>query len=280
MYYIFQRLRRIDRKHIYPRRFLKALWRRIINVPHLIAFYYPFGFARNNRQKIRSFQNIHAGKRCFVVANGPSLKDIDFSLLKDEITIGMNRIYLMKEQNGFVPSYIVSIDKSNQLRQFAEEYNNLTDICFFEWNLRHLFSKRENFVFIKSRFSPKFSNDPSLIPFGSGQSVLYTCLQLAYYMGFKDVIIIGKDHSYTGTGRPGSKNLSSGNESNHFIKGYYKAGQNWGSPDYKSEEFAYEIADHFFLKNGCLIRDATINGNLFVFRKVDFYTLFSSNKSI
>ena len=31
-------------------------------------------------------------KRCFILATGPSLLDVDLSLIKDEITIGVNAI--------------------------------------------------------------------------------------------------------------------------------------------------------------------------------------------
>lgn len=38
------------------------------------------------------FRNIHSGKRCFILGNGPSLKDIDFSQLKNEITFTCNQL--------------------------------------------------------------------------------------------------------------------------------------------------------------------------------------------
>ena len=32
------------------------------------------------------FQNAYPGKRCFIFGNGPSLKNVDFSLFRDEYT--------------------------------------------------------------------------------------------------------------------------------------------------------------------------------------------------
>ena len=52
-------------------------------------------------------KNLHKGKRCFIVGTGSSLDDIDLSLLKDEITIGINLI-LLKED--FVPNYLCVAD--------------------------------------------------------------------------------------------------------------------------------------------------------------------------
>ena len=134
------------------RRIVSAILRRIKNIPHSILWFLPFPFTSKNKNKLKTFFNIHKGERCFIIANGPSLKSIDFSLLKNEITIGMNRIYLMKEQNGFMPNYLACIDKQSQLLQFTNEYDNLKIPCFFNWDLRSFFSKKSNQHFIKSKF--------------------------------------------------------------------------------------------------------------------------------
>jgi len=273
-FYSLNRFKQLDKRDITVRRLFMALLRRLANVPHLIAWYLPWGFAKENRERLEKFKNIHKGKRCFIIANGPSLKKIDFDLLKYEYTFGMNRIYLMEGVNGFKPNYLACIDKKSQLLQFTDEYNDQKGICFYEWNLRHLFDKKENFIFIKGRFSPRFSTDPVKDKLGNGKSVTYAVIQLAYFMGFSQVFLIGKDHSYNITEKAGKGIKSTGKESNHFIPGYYKSGQNWDAPDYKSEEFAYELARIAYEGNGRKIKDATIGGKLDVFEKVDFYSLF------
>ena len=274
----FRRIKVLNRKDITAKRIMNAVLRRFASIPHTIAWFLPWGFASENRNKLRKFKNIHKGKRCFIIANGPSLKKIDFSLLKDEITIGMNRIYLIKKANGFEPTYLACVDKKSQLLQFTEDYNNQEGICFYEWDLRSIFYKKENFIFIKSKFSPKFSTDPVSERFGSGQSVTYTCMQLAYYMGCEEVYIIGKDHNYNTKRKSGENIQSTGKENNHFIKGYYQEGQNWDAPDFTSEEFSYNLARKAFEENGRKIFDATINGKLKVFKKMNFYNLFKQQK--
>jgi len=268
------RIKHLNKKDITLIRIIRAIIRRIANIPHFIAWQLPLKFTIENKKKLKKLHNIHKGKRCFVIANGPSLKKIDFELLKNEYTIGMNRIYLMEKENGFKPNYLVCIDKKSQLLQFTDEYNNQSGICFYEWNLRKKFDNKENFIFIKGKFSPKFCINAEYELLGSGKSVTYTCLQLAYFMGFSEVYLIGKDHSYNTNQKAGVGINSSGEEENHFIKGYYKPGQNWDSPDYKSEEFAYKLARKAFEKDGRIIKDATIDGKLQVFEKVDFNELF------
>ncbi|NTW72832.1 MAG: DUF115 domain-containing protein [Eubacteriaceae bacterium] len=256
-------------------RFYYALKRRITNIPSVIAWNSNVGYSKKNKKELRKYKNIHNGERCFILANGPSLNKVDFDLLKSEYTIGMNRIYLMKKVNGFMPNYLACIDEKCQLKQFYDEYNKLNIPCFFNWNQRGLFDKKNNQHFVKVKFSAGFSRDIVKSQTYNGASVTYTCIQLAYYMGFHEVYLIGKDHEYKCPVKAGKTSISDGAEKNHFIDGYYKKGQVWDSPTYEVEECAYKIARSFFEKEKKVIKDATIDGKLQIFEKVDFYSLFN-----
>jgi hypothetical protein len=255
------------------RRVVTAILRRIVRIPDLIWYFAPLGFSLRNRRNIERYKDIHKGKRCFIIANGPSLKKINFDLLKDEITIGMNRIYLMEKENGFKPTYLVCTDIKFQLNQFLEEYENIFIPCFYNWTARNIFSKKKNQMFLLHRLNPNFFANIKN-GFGCTNSVAYVTIQLAYYMGCTEIYIIGKDHFYNTSVYPFTDIISDGQENNHFIKGYYSQGMIWGTPDYKSEEYAYSIAKEYFDKNNRIIKDATIEGKLRIFEKVDFYSLF------
>lgn len=258
------------------KRVLSAAARRVSfeNIKNRIYYWLPFGFPEKNRRNILSFKGCHTGKRCFIIANGPSLRYIDFSLLKNEITIGMNRIYMMEKENGFKPNYLVCMDIESQILQFQKEYDSVDLPCFYNFDMHGLFSKKENQYFIKETFSPRFNGDLEKKYLGCGKSVAYTCLQLAFFMGFNEVYIIGKDHNYNTIEKPGECLKSNGEEDNHFIKGYYKKGQKWIAPDYKGEEYAYALAKKAYTESDKVIKDATINGKLKIFEKTDFYSLF------
>ena len=268
-----KRIKSIKKEDVSFLRIINAIFRRIYYIPQRLIYYIPFGFYQRNRKNLNSFNNIHKGERCFIIANGPSLKHIDFSLLENEFTIGMNRIYLMKKQNGFIPNYLACIDEKSQINQFHEEFNKVEIPCFFNFKLRNKFSKLSNQNFVVGKFSQSFANGISKA-YGNGKSVTYTAIQLAFYMGFKEVYIIGKDHSYNTVQKAGTGIKSDGNEDNHFIKGYYKKGQNWDAPDLTGEEHAYKIAKEKFKKNNRKIFDATVDGKLQVFEKIDFFSLF------
>ena len=183
----------------------------------------------------------------------------------------------MEKVNGFLPTYLVCIDKEAQLIQFLDEYEQLKIPVFFNWDLYKLFSKKSNQYFIKGKFSRSFTKDIANKRFGTGLSVTYYCMQLAFYMGFNEIYLIGKDHSYDTSKKATSTIKSNGLENNHFIKGYYRPNQIWLAPDYKGEEYAYKLAKVAFEEDGRIIKDATIEGKLNVFEKVEFNNLFKKN---
>jgi hypothetical protein len=65
---------------------------------------------RTSIQHLGALKDIHKGERCFVIGNGPSLKNTDISKLENEFTFGMNRIYLMFPELGFHTTYFASIN--------------------------------------------------------------------------------------------------------------------------------------------------------------------------
>lgn len=270
----------MDKKGITFSRICSAIWRRIKFLPDYFWFYLPFGFPYQNRKRLKSLNNSHKGERCFILANGPSLKKVNFDLLKNEFTFGMNRIYMMKDVNGFVPSCIACMDEDTLLYPFREDFDSLKIMSFFPFRDRKWFSKKENQYFFGSgRFSPKFQTDAAE-NMGNGKTIAYLCIQMAFCMGFDKVYIIGKDHTYNVSAKPGAKIDANNDNGNHFISGYYKAGTKWDAPDHETEEYAYVLARKEFEKYGRGIFNATEGGKLELFERVDFNSLFPGANNI
>lgn len=270
---IIKRAITIDIKDITFRRVNRAIVRRILDIPHTIAWYLPTKFSKENKSKLLAYKDKHKGQRCFIMANGPSLKKTDLSLLKKEYTIGMNRIYLLEKELGFKPNYLCVCDIPVQIEQFTDEYRSYSGVKFYNWKARKYFKNLSSVNFFLQHFKNDFSPDFEKT-IGNGKSITVVCIQLAFYMGFNEVYLIGKDHSYNISGNVGNHIKANGNENNHFIKGYYRKGQKWGIPNYSEEEFTYKIAKINYENSGRSIKDATINGKLNVFDKIDFTSLF------
>jgi hypothetical protein len=182
----------------------------------------------------------------------------------------MNRIYRL---GGFLPSYLVVMDIDIQLEQIASELWQVDVPKFLNWNARRLVDGMPSVTFLKMTFRPRFSSNPHRGIWG-GHSVTYACLQLAYWMGFSEVVLIGKDHDYGQRGVPGQVVRADGTDDDHAVRGYYLPGQKWRIPDYKGEELAYRAARESFERDGRVVLDATVGGKLTVFPKVAFESLF------
>lgn len=264
---------RLKLNELSQKRIILALKRRLFYPFQLVYFNSFLGINYRNRLKLKGLKNTYKGKRCFIIASGPSLKYVDFSLLKNEFTIAMNRGYLLKDKVGLKPSMLVCIDMKTHLEQFYDFYNSIDDIpTFYNWRMINRMKELNNRYYIFSRFSSKFLRNNI---FGGGKTVTYTCIQLAFHMGFKEVYIIGKDHSYIASGKPSEHIRIKSKSKNHFLDSYYKKNQIFDYPDFIKEEHAYRVARKYFEKNNRIIRDATYNGNLTIFEKINFNEIFN-----
>jgi hypothetical protein len=267
---------RFDRTVISWERLRDALRRRVLDVPHALAWGAPWGPARSNRSALSRFEAIHKGERCFILANGPSLGSIDLGRLVSETTFGMNRIYLAFDRMGFQTTYYLSLNEL-VLEQFSAEIRMLTCPKFLNWNRRSLFeAPGTGTAFLRQSLGlgDGFRPDPRR-PISSGGTVTYAALQLAYYMGFDVVVLLGLDHSYTVRGAPNTTRVrSAGLDHNHFHPAYFPPGTRWQLPDLRRSEIAYEIARRVYERVGRRILDATEGGRCSVFERANYGDLF------
>ena len=224
---------------------------------------------RESVRRLRMYKNKHVGERCFIIGNGPSLKKMDLSPLKHEYTFGLNRIYLLFDSIGFATTYFVSMT-SYVIEQCAGDIIKLPCPKFINWDSRSFIPSTSDVIFIHPRANPKFCTDIDREGFWSGATVTYVAMQLAYYMGFQQVILIGVDHSFQTKGFPGQLVTSEGDDPNHFCPEYFGKGFKWSLPDLETSEIAYKLAKHQFELSGREILDATVGGKLQVFSRVDY----------
>lgn len=243
--------------------------RRIPDLPE--AWFHPWRM--ESIKRLQKFKNIHRGERCFIIGNGPSLKQLDLSLLKNETTFGMNRIYMAFQDMGFETSYYVCMNDL-VVEQCANEIQNLHIPRFLSWRARKWVSLDDGIQFIYSTYTgPRFSTDVTGRVWESA-TVTFVALQLAYFMGFDTVYLIGVDHNFVTQGTPNSTVISQGDDPNHFNPGYFGKGFRWQLPDLETSEVGYRMAKDAFEKDQRRVLDATLGGKLTVFPKVNYSDLF------
>jgi hypothetical protein len=203
------------------------------------------------------------------------LKQTDLSHLKGEFTLGQNRIYLAFPDLGFSTNYFLSVNDL-VVEQCAQEIQSLTMPRFVSWRARKWLRPQDNLFFIHTTYTgEKFARDIRERVWEGG-TVTYTSLQVAFFLGFSQVILVGVDHNYVTLGKPNATVVSQGADPNHFDPGYFGKGFRWQLPDLIQWEEAYRLARRTYESNGRSVIDATVGGKLQVFPKVEYETLFNA----
>jgi hypothetical protein len=228
---------------------------------------------RETVSRLKFLQNKYKSERCFIIGNGPSLRNTDLSKLRNEYTFGMNRIYLAFPDMGFSTTFFVSINDL-VIQQTAQDIQKLNMPKFVSWRAQQWLNPRNDLYFLYTTYTgPKFARKVTG-RIWEGATVTYVALQIAYYLGFTEVYLIGVDHSFATQGKPNETVVSQGNDLNHFDPSYFGKGFRWQLPDLVTSELAYRLAKKAFERDGRKVIDATVGGKLTVFPKVDYHSLF------
>jgi hypothetical protein len=229
---------------------------------------------RDSIRRLAALKGRHHGQRCFIIGNGPSLKQTDLSRLRRETTFGMNRFYMLFEELGFATTYFLSVN-SLVIEQCAEDLRSLALPKFVSWRSRDKIQPSADLIYLHTTYTgARFARD-ARGRLWEGATVTYVALQLAFHMGFHQVILIGVDHNFTTQGKPNTTVVSQGDDPNHFSPGYFGKGFRWQLPDLETSQRAYRMARQAYQQAGREVLDATVGGKLTVFPKVDYNTLFS-----
>lgn len=218
---------------------------------------------------LKDFDNLHEGQSCFIIGNGPSLNKMNLALLKDCTCFGLNKIHMHPDVTKIGINYHVAVNPL-VIEQSFSDFRSLNCPSFLSYNASAgQRVKNSLYKFILTGTNPAFSPNP-YSKMDEGSTVTYVALQLAYFMGFSKVFLIGVDHNFAAPGKPHEKQLLEGADTNHFHPDYF-AGQEWHLPDLEGSEMAYCLARDYYAQNERHIFDATVGGNLNVFPKIEYH---------
>lgn len=226
---------------------------------------------------IERFKYIHKGESCFIIGNGPSLTIEDLEKLKGKVTFGSNYLFRLFEKTSFRPTYYVAGDpfffpegfKELQAYGGVEEYfmaQKNDDI--YVPNL-HRINVSGPFTIVKgSMKNDEFSNDVSH-HFALSYTVTFYSLQLAVYMGFKTIYLVGVDHKYAKAVDSHGRMKTNEDSPITYADGIDPSARpGWNYVD--STTHSYIAAKKFADDHGIQILNATRGGALNVFDRVDF----------
>ncbi|MEO1441443.1 MAG: hypothetical protein AAFV33_13685, partial [Chloroflexota bacterium] len=232
-----------------------------------------------NERHLARLHNQHAGERAFIIGNGPSLNQHNLDLLATEVTFGTNNIHLRSDPTYYVvEDYLIAEDRADEINPY-----NGAQIKFAGNYLRYCLAESVKTVWLNIPYDytdfpgfPHFSTDARRAIYVGG-TVSYLCMQLAFYMGFTEVYLIGFDHSYdvqSDAPPDGNRLIARGDDLNHFSADYLRKGDRWHVPNIGRMERAYVRARKTYEQHGRTIANATIGGQLEVFERVSYDSLF------
>lgn len=214
---------------------------------------------------LKAYKDIYKGKRVFITCTGPSLTIEDLEKLKDEYVFGMNSICLIHDKTDWKPDFfgcqdslvfekiketMFSTDNGQIFLPYSYKlkYNTPDNITYFHMSgAYHLYE-----MIYGPNYFAKFSDDCYKTVY-DGYTITYSIMQLAIYMGFDEIYLIGADHSYLG-------------KAEHFIEtGHHDPGIQYVADKMLS---SYMVAKKYAEAHGIKIFNATRGGRLELFPRV------------
>lgn len=226
--------------------------------------------------KIRKFQDIHKGKRCFIIGCGPSLRveDLDKLAENHELCISVNGILRVYPETKWRPQYYLISDpfvfnmrREELLKNEDVPYMLIADECLKEMPVGKFIKYHQSYLPIKNGYAAGFSKDFSKGAYNGG-TVIYTCIQFAAYLGCNELYLYGLDHTFS-------------RHQEHFVKDYLSGHADpvfdAMTPEMlvQSMEAGYRTAKQAMKSLGIKIYNASRKTALDVFERVDFDTLFT-----
>ena len=237
---------------------------------------------------IQKYKNFYEGRRCFIIGNGPSLTIKDLETLKahDEISIASNSIYNLFGATEWRPT-IYTVHDFQEIKKTHEKISAVnTELKLAAMSADSRIYDIDGAILLRlidnTHEGLRFSDDISECVY-NGSTVTYFSIQCAVYMGFKQIILLGVDHSFAREQTKDGSITINNEVKNHFQD--YQTDDFWGNGQ-KDEEavvFPLDFATDAFIMakryaddHGIEILNATRGGKLEVFRRVDFDSLFDS----
>lgn len=221
------------------------------------------------------FCNSAKGKRCFIIGNGPSLTIDDLNNLISEDCFATNRIYKLFCNTDWRPKYYCCQDEvllDFMKGEFEKEIEKCGTVFLSGWALKKNKVKNKNYNYFylnKGPFKydiPPFSEDITTQIY-EGYTVLYACIQIAVYMGYKEIYLLGVDHNYTLKNTKINTHVLDSSKS--YAAGLETDMASLNLPQLDKSQKAYEVAKKYCDDNHIMIKNATRGGNLNVFERIN-----------
>ncbi|MEO1251527.1 MAG: FkbM family methyltransferase [Pseudomonadota bacterium] len=234
---------------------------------------YDIGWVRETlddaRRQLPLFAAARTSDVAVLVGNGPSLNQTDLALLNGHDVFITN--YAVK--HPILSKIAKGVAVTNYLVAEQEPYlftlkRNVWKV--FPFWLRNTIYPDDKTIFLNAMGGDLFFSENVAEKVGWHATVTFFWLQTLYHLGYRKVLMIGFDHSYSQ-----AKNLNEGDlikqeddDPNHFDPTYFK-GKTWQAADVNHMEATYALSREVYETDGREIVNCTVGGKLEVFPRAD-----------
>lgn len=214
-----------------------------------------------------NLKNSFSGKRCFIVGNGPSLITSDLEKIINEDCFAANLIFKIFDKTKWRPKFYFVQDRYAKTEKFLEKCN-VEKIFIGDYYWRTRMPKNSNaYCFHTERImdadAMQFSDNVYKCIYDGG-TITYTMLQMAMFMGYTEIYLLGIDHNYSRTIDKNRKISINNSLRSHFFD---DENPKEVIANIEMMEKAYQKAYEYACKNNIKIYNATRGGNLEVFER-------------
>jgi len=222
--------------------------------------------SRKARENLHKLKDARQSDACVIVGNGPSLARTNLDWLKGQDVFVSNNVFINEKLIGLAKYYAVT----NYLvaEQGYWHINSLQHVYkFFPWFLGYCLNSDERTFFLNAVGDAEFCTD-ILEKISWKSTVSFFMMQIAYWLGYRRVVLIGFDHNYAQPQniKEGTLIYQDQDDVNHFDPSYFR-GKRWQAADVKNMEEVYWLVKRAFEEDAREIINATVGGHLEVFRR-------------
>lgn len=235
---------------------------------------------KESEKLLASLKDIHKGRRGFIICNGPSLKAADLDKINEngDISIASNKIDKIFPQTPWRPTYYCVSDEGLQFSLLDTMIKVPAQAKFFRTDSFCVTRKvKTPTVWLNVDGNRAFLDHPEFSENIQDKiyaiaTVTYMLLQIAVYMGIRELYIIGCDNSYSVERQKDGTIINKGGQS--YFEGSDEkdnkknVGASW------EMNIAYDYAKKYADEHGIRIYNATRGGHLESFERVEFDSLF------
>ena len=258
---------------------------------HTVGWFRCLGITMTSNGKVFvSFRDKYKGKRCFLIGNGPSLTEADLESIaqNQEISFACNIIYHLYDKVKWRPTYHFISDVIYTVGLSEDIADSIDTTLFVNRDAyREMKKKPRNLVYVNCINQKKYFVSNNILAYyvPAQATVMKFMVEMAMYMGFKEIYLLGVDCTNSFT-------------KGHFTKDYVpteldeynlnRARRTMNRPNMTLEELgeyrrersimAYQKIQEYARKHGVKIYNASRGGELNVYERVDFDTLMDEEK--